>query len=458
MTDPKTPAALSEWIFCTEHEIVVRSGICRLCNGDRNLIQVVPKSQLAAATERVAELERERDAEREAHKTELAYVDMSGREADAATISGLEERLATLGEELAGERNAREVLIQALAEAQRDLAVAQERERGMREALAFLTKLHDGGQIVSSGQCSYEEIAIARGCSRFYVDAEHFGYVYRPKLTPELPKRPTKIERNLDTPEGRAYWASVEKSAGALSTPPPPHPEDGQRAEEAPSATPSEVTPELAATLYPPTPTPESHAPDTYQGQETLTPEDWAYLGEHADSLRVWYPGRTIQEYDRATNVVRRLKAVAKQHSSGHDPSLLSPSPAPAPSAEPSFATPNAGSSGPMGSPGACRTPLESPRTMSRGGPGTSVSGEEPVATVESTAPQRDPNCGTSSQHAPTPAVPVEAAREAFQASLDEDDLQEAARIVDDVGREYQNLQHAELAARLRALASKARR
>lgn len=40
---------MSEWTLCTEHKIIVERGVCRLCNGDRNLIRVVPMSECEAA-------------------------------------------------------------------------------------------------------------------------------------------------------------------------------------------------------------------------------------------------------------------------------------------------------------------------------------------------------------------------------------------------------------------------
>ena len=55
----------------------------------------------------------------------------------------------------------------------------------MNEALAFLEKLKEGGTIVSSNDCSPYEISLARCCHRFFVDAQGFGYVYRPKKKEE---------------------------------------------------------------------------------------------------------------------------------------------------------------------------------------------------------------------------------------------------------------------------------
>ncbi len=47
------------------------------------------------------------------------------------------------------------------------------------DAISFLAKLRDGGEIVSSNDCPTEEICAARGEGRLLVDKDGFGYVYR---------------------------------------------------------------------------------------------------------------------------------------------------------------------------------------------------------------------------------------------------------------------------------------
>jgi hypothetical protein len=47
------------------------------------------------------------------------------------------------------------------------------------EASDFLKRLREGGTIVSSNDCSADEIALALRDNRFFVDTEGFGYVYR---------------------------------------------------------------------------------------------------------------------------------------------------------------------------------------------------------------------------------------------------------------------------------------
>jgi hypothetical protein len=52
---------------------------------------------------------------------------------------------------------------------------------GYMHAYEFLKLLaRKGGTIVSSNDCTVEEIAAARAEKRFYVDADSFGYVYVP--------------------------------------------------------------------------------------------------------------------------------------------------------------------------------------------------------------------------------------------------------------------------------------
>jgi hypothetical protein len=44
----------------------------------------------------------------------------------------------------------------------------------------LLMKLRTGGVLVSSKDCSPEEIALATARDRFVVDGDGFGYVWRP--------------------------------------------------------------------------------------------------------------------------------------------------------------------------------------------------------------------------------------------------------------------------------------
>lgn len=44
-----------------------------------------------------------------------------------------------------------------------------------------LDVVSQGGRLVSSGECSLEELALARMCYRFWVDEDHMGYVARPR-------------------------------------------------------------------------------------------------------------------------------------------------------------------------------------------------------------------------------------------------------------------------------------
>lgn len=55
-------------------------------------------------------------------------------------------------------------------------------EEKVKEAERFLQRLAEGGTVVSSNECSVEEITHAQACRRFYVDARSYGYVYRPKV------------------------------------------------------------------------------------------------------------------------------------------------------------------------------------------------------------------------------------------------------------------------------------
>jgi hypothetical protein len=53
--------------------------------------------------------------------------------------------------------------------------------RSYKHAYEFLKLLaSNGGTIVSSNDCTVEEIAAARAEKRFYVDADSLGYVYVP--------------------------------------------------------------------------------------------------------------------------------------------------------------------------------------------------------------------------------------------------------------------------------------
>jgi hypothetical protein len=66
--------------------------------------------------------------------------------------------------------------------------LAAEQARIWREAEetneGFLKKLRDGGNVVSSNDCSEAEVAYAQACGRIYVDEDGFGYIYRPKPAP----------------------------------------------------------------------------------------------------------------------------------------------------------------------------------------------------------------------------------------------------------------------------------
>lgn len=44
----------------------------------------------------------------------------------------------------------------------------------------FLQLLHEGGAVVSSNECTPEEISEAEAEGRFYTDSEGYGYVYDP--------------------------------------------------------------------------------------------------------------------------------------------------------------------------------------------------------------------------------------------------------------------------------------
>ena len=48
-------AASLEWTFCTVHTIGCPEGVCSLCNGDRNLLQVVPRATRDALNEELIE-------------------------------------------------------------------------------------------------------------------------------------------------------------------------------------------------------------------------------------------------------------------------------------------------------------------------------------------------------------------------------------------------------------------
>jgi hypothetical protein len=73
------------------------------------------------------------------------------------------------------------------AAASADSTVAENPMAGSRKhAYEFLKLLvSNGGSIVSSNDCTVEEIAAARAEKRFYVDADSFGYVYVPKKAAE---------------------------------------------------------------------------------------------------------------------------------------------------------------------------------------------------------------------------------------------------------------------------------
>lgn len=45
----------------------------------------------------------------------------------------------------------------------------------------LLQRLRDGGEIVSTAQCSEAEIVVARAAGRIWVDDAGFGYLYRIK-------------------------------------------------------------------------------------------------------------------------------------------------------------------------------------------------------------------------------------------------------------------------------------
>lgn len=73
--------------------------------------------------------------------------------------------------------------------------------------LAFLERLKDGGQIVSTGDCSEIEIAVAFACHRVFVNEDGFGFLYRPSA------------KNLTTENQALREALIEakKSIGSLN-------------------------------------------------------------------------------------------------------------------------------------------------------------------------------------------------------------------------------------------------
>jgi hypothetical protein len=84
----------------------VKSGICRLCNGDRNLIQVMPASKLRAAEDHVAKLtELFADAKPCGDDCDLApilaWVDPADRQRTRELRDALREKLRTAEERLA---------------------------------------------------------------------------------------------------------------------------------------------------------------------------------------------------------------------------------------------------------------------------------------------------------------------------------------------------------------------
>jgi hypothetical protein len=68
------------------------------------------------------------------------------------------------------------------ADASPDTTVSEQvTSHGYMHAYEFLKLLaRKGGTIVSSNDCTVEEITVAKAEKRFYVDADSFGYVYVP--------------------------------------------------------------------------------------------------------------------------------------------------------------------------------------------------------------------------------------------------------------------------------------
>jgi len=60
-----------------------------------------------------------------------------------------------------------------------------EEMKSEREAIDFLSKLRQGGKIVSSGSLSAEAISLAQANKNFLIDEDHFGYAYIPKAEPQ---------------------------------------------------------------------------------------------------------------------------------------------------------------------------------------------------------------------------------------------------------------------------------
>jgi hypothetical protein len=81
------------------------------------------------------------------------------------------------------------------------------------DSLEFLSSLaKEGGEIVSSGECSAAEIVFARAERRFFADADGMGYVRRPARKPLMVSEGAGIV-HLDDFRPH-YSASVECGCG----------------------------------------------------------------------------------------------------------------------------------------------------------------------------------------------------------------------------------------------------